>query len=400
MVERKHILFIVENNPVPTDIRVWAEAQTAKEFGYEVSVISPKGRNACSEYDNIGGIDIYRHQMPIEAAGKLGFVLEYLNAFLWEFLLSVRIFFKKPFQIIHAANPPDHIFLIAFCFKLFGVKFVFDHHDLSPENYLVKFRRKDIVYKILRIMEKLTFKIAEIVISTNESYKQIAMARGNKRNKDVFVVRNGPDLSRIMFKPPNSLLKKGFDYLVVYVGLIGREEGIENLLNSVDYIVNERRIQNIKFMIVGTGTCWEEMVDLSRKMGLSFYVSFTGYVPYSEFYEILSTADVCVNPEFSNAFTNKSTMLKIMDYMVFGKPIVQFDVYEGRVTAGDSSIYVKKNDEILFAEEILRLLDNQHTRKKMGEIGKKRIFENLCWDKQKIKLKEAYEYLDRELLRT
>jgi glycosyltransferase involved in cell wall biosynthesis len=394
MVRRKHILFIVENNSVPKDIRVWSEALTAKECGYEVTVISPKGRKSTLKYEKMDGIDIYRHPMPVEAAGKFGFVFEYLNAFFWELLLSVCIFVKKPFQIIHSANPPDHIFLIALLFKIFGTNYVFDHHDISPENYLAKFGRKDIFYKILLLMEKLTFKTADIVISTNESYKKIAIGRGNKQKDDVFVVRNGPDLSRVIFMPPNDELKDGFDHLVAYVGVIGKEESIDNLLSSVDYIVNGKGIQNIKFVIVGTGTCWEEMVDLSLKMGLSRYVCFTGYIPYKEFYEILSTADVCVNPEFANAFTDKSTMVKIMDYMVFGKPIVQFDVTEGRVTAGESAIYVEKNDVIEFAEAIIDLLNDSEKRRKIGEIGRKRIIEKLNWENQRLNLERAYKYLE------
>ena len=301
---RKHVLFIVENNPVPQDVRVWNEAIAAQDFGYDVTVISPVNKKASLKYEKIDGISIYRHYIPFEADTKLSFLFEYGNAIIWEFLLTLWIYIKKPFHFIHSANPPDHVFIIAVFFKFFGVKYIFDHHDICPENYVAKFGRKDLFYKSLLIMEKLTFKVADVVISTNESYKKIALDRGDKNNEDVFVVRNGPDLSSVIFMPPNYALKDSFDYLVTYVGTIGNQEGMDNLLRSVDYIVHKKGIKNIKFIIVGTGTNWQEMVDMSKAMGLTKHVYFTGYVSYKDFYEILSTADVCVNPEFRNEFTD------------------------------------------------------------------------------------------------
>jgi len=301
---KRHILFIVENNPVPWDVRVWNEATAAKELGYDVSVICPRSSKSPSNYERISDIDIYRHYTPLEAAGKLGFLLEYGNALFWEFLLSFYIYVKKPFQYIHAANPPDHVFIIALFFKLLSVKFIFDHHDICPENYLAKFSRKDFFYRLLRVMEKLTFRTTNLVISTNESYKRLAIHRGGKNPHEVFVVRNGPNLSQVNFKQPNSYLKEGFRHLVVYVGVIGNQEGIENLLAVAQYVVRQMNRKDIKFAIIGTGPDWQNMVDLSASMGLEHYVRFTGFIPYDDFYEYLATADVCVNPEFANAFTD------------------------------------------------------------------------------------------------
>jgi len=391
---RNHILFIVENAPVPLDKRVWNEALTVKGWGYDVTIISPRARGNTLAFENLDGIDIYRHPMPIEADAKIGFLFEYLNAFFWELLLTIRVFIKKRFHIIHGANPPDHVFLIALLFRFFGTKYIFDHHDISPENYLAKFQKKDIPYRLLLLMEQLTFRTADIVISTNQSYKRIAIERGKKRENDVFVVRNGPDLSKITFVPPNDNLKRGFDHLVAYIGVIGNQEGIDVLLRAAEYIVYRKRINNIKFIIIGTGPHWKKMVKLSQEMGLAQYVTFTGFIPFKEVYEILSTADVCVNPEYKNDFTDKSTMVKIMDYMVFGKPIVQFRTTEGKVTAGESSIYVENNDQIAFAEAIISLLKDTKKRKKMGDIARARIYESLSWDKQKSTLKKAYRSLD------
>lgn len=394
---KKHILFIVENQALPYDVRVWSEIQAVKELGYDVTAISPMNERAIKKYEIIDGVEIFRHPMPIEANTKAGFLFEYLNALFWELSLSVRIFLKKRFHIIHGANPPDHIFIISSFFKLFGTKYIFDHHDITPENYLAKFGRNDLFHKILLIMEKLTFKTANIVISTNESYKKIAINRGHKESNDVFVVRNGPDLSKVIFMDPNEKLKEKSDYLVAYLGVIGNQEGIDILLKTIHHIVYNKDIKNIRFMIIGTGPDWNNMVRLSKEMKIEEYVTFTGFIPYRDLYEILATADVCVNPEFKNEFTDKSTMIKIMDYMVFGNPIIQFETTEGKVTAGDAALYLKNNDEIEFAEAIINLLNDPEKRKKMGGIATKRIKEKLNWDIQKVNLKKAYKYLETSL---
>ena len=243
-------------------------------------------------------------------------------------------------------------------------------------------------------MEKLNFKIANIVISTNQSYKSIAVTRGGKNKFDVFVVRNGPDLNKIKFMPPKNELKNGFDYLVAYVGVIGIQDGIDNLLHSIDYIVHKTKHKNIKFILIGKGPNWQVMVNLCHRMKLSEYVEFTGFLSYEKLYEILATADLCVNPEFRNSFTDKSTMLKIMDYMTFGKAIIQFYTKEGNVTAGDAAEYVYENDVIAFAEKVISLLNDKGKRKEMGAIGKQRIMNALCWEKQKPDLFKAYRYID------
>ena len=393
---KKHILLIVENNPVPHDIRVWNEAQALNEFGYKVSVICPQSIKSPAKFEILNNIFIYRHYIPFEANGKFGFILEYANALFWEFFLSLYIFIKDPFQVIHAANPPDHIFIIAAFYKLLKVKYVFDHHDITPENYLAKFSVEDPFYKLLLVMEKLTFKTADIVISTNESYKNIALTRGNKGKKDVFVVRNGPNLSAIPVTAPDAKWKFGYPYLVAYVGNIGNQEGIDSLLKIVHYLVYQREIVDTRFIIIGTGPHWQAIVQLAKTMNLEKYVMFTGYIPYKDFYEILATSDLCINPEFRNEFTDKSTMIKIMDYMTFGKALVQFETTEGKITAGDAAYYVRENNVEHFANAVVHLLRESAIRNKMGDFGRKRIEEFLNWDEQKKVLKSAYTYLEHK----
>jgi glycosyltransferase involved in cell wall biosynthesis len=389
-VKKKHILFIVENNSVPFDPRVWNEARAAKDFGFDVTVICPLDARKKDSRSIIEGIRIFRHFQPREGGGRLSLIMEYVNASVWELLFSVRVFATHPFHVIHAANPPDNIFLVALPFRLFGVKFVFDHHDIAPENYVAKYGKKGMLYRLLLLMERLTFRSADLVISTNESYKMIALTRGRKKAKDVFVVRNGPDLDRVTPIVHDPELRRGFDYLVGYVGVIGQQEGIENLLHAVEYIIEEKKRTDIKFVVVGSGPHLEFLIRKTRDMGLERYVHFTGYVPDSDLYAILADSDICVNPEFGNEFTDKSTMIKIMEYMMFAKPIVQFHTVEGEVSAGESAVYIRQNSVPSFAEANLDLLDNPEQRAKMGALGRKRVEEELGWAKQKQHLADAY----------
>ncbi|MFC1505220.1 glycosyltransferase family 4 protein [Thermodesulfobacteriota bacterium] len=390
---KRHILFIVENNPVPPDVRVWKEINAAKEFGYDVSVICPKHENYPLKYERIQGVDIFRHNVPKDKESKLSFIGEYLNALIWEFYLSLKLYLKKPFHIIHSANPPDHIFIIAIFYKIFNVKFIFDHHDLSPENYVAKFGSKDFMYKILLIMERFTFFTSNLVISTNESYKKIAIDRGGLCESMIYVVRNGPNLDDINFKKPNPKWKNGHQYLVSYVGAIGTQEGLENLLEAIHYLVYDKNISSIMFIVIGNGPDRERLIIRSKKLKIQNFINFTGYIPYDDLYEILETSDLCVNPEHCNEFTDKSTMIKIMDYMTFGKPTVMFKTTEGKVTAKQSAVYVNKNNNILFAETILDLLKKPDLREEMGAYGKERIKNLLHWGIQKRHLESAYKHL-------
>ncbi len=390
MAKPKHILMIVENNTLPYDRRVWHEALAAREFGYRVSAICPFDKKKGGKEPVIDGMRIYRHP-NFEGTRVFGLLLEYGNALVWELMLALRVFLTDRFDAIHAANPPDHLFLVYLPFKLFGVKFIFDHHDITPENFEAKFGRKGFFAAALQFMERMTFLTADIVISTNESYKQIAMGRGKRNEEDVVVVRNGPDADIMRQAVPNEKLREGFRYLVGYVGIIGQQEGMENLLAAVDHIVRKVNRTDIRFIVVGTGPHWRSVVRLCADMGIDRYFRFTGFIPDNDLYEILSTVDVCVNPEFGNDFTNKSTMIKTMEYMTFGKPIVQFYTNEGEVTARDAACYVRENSPVLFAETLLELLDDEQRCIRMGKIGMERIDDELGWPRQKLHLKNAYE---------
>ncbi len=389
--KKNRILIIVENLPVPFDRRVWQEASTLKKSGYEVSIICPVGKGYEARYEEIDGIHIYRHPLPFEAEGALGYLLEYSTALFWEFILTWRVLLTRGFDVIHACNPPDLIFIVAIFFKLFGKKFVFDHHDINPELYEAKFKKKDFFYRLMLLFERLTYRSADVSIATNESYKKIAIQRGGMDSDKVFVVRSGPSLERLKQTPPVERLKCGKKFLVGYVGVMGKQEGIDYLLQSIQHIVYTIGRHDIHFGLVGGGTEIENLKKMASDLKVTDYVSFTGRVPDQELLDMLNTADVCVNPDVANEMNDKSTMNKIMEYMALGKPIVQFDLTEGRVSAQKASLYAKNNDYVDLANKIIQLVDNPELRSEMGLYGKKRVLEDLEWRHEVPKLLAAYE---------
>jgi glycosyltransferase involved in cell wall biosynthesis len=388
---RKRVLIIVENLPVPFDGRVWKESLALQANGYEVSVLCPRGKGYMRGREVIEGIHIYRHPMPQEGNGLFGYLSEYSCALLWEFFYSWWIYFRRGFDVIQGCNPPDDIFLVALPFKLLGVKYIFDHHDANPELYLSKYERQDAFYRIQVWLEKLTYRFADVVMATNNSYKELATSRGGIAPDDVFVVRNGPDTNTFKPVPPNPALKYGKPYLVGYVGNMGAQEGLDILLEAAAHIKSLGR-NDVHFTCVGGGPALADLRKVVKDKGLDDVVNFTGRIPDAEMLEILSTADVCVNPDKPCEMNDISTMIKITEYMALGKPIVQFDLKEGRFTAMEASLYA---DDRLgakdFAEKILRLFSDAEARKQMGQFGRKRIEEALSWDYSVPNLLAAYE---------
>lgn len=383
----KHILIIVENLPVPFDRRVWQEATTLKANGADISIICPKMKGFTKSYEVIDGIEIYRHPLPLEARGAFGYLIEYGTAIFWEMRLARKIYRKKPFHVIHGCNPPDLIYITAKLFKSKGVKYIFDHHDINPELYIAKYNKKDFFYKLMKYFEKQTFKHAVASIATNHSYKEIAITRGGMSPDKVQIVRSGPKLDRLKLQRPIEKFKKGRKYLIGYLGVIGEQEGIDLLLESVKHIVEKRN--DVQVAIVGGGSDLEILKNLSLEMGLGEYVDFYGRVSDQLLVDILNSADVCVNPDKPTEMNNLSTMNKIMEYMALKKPIVQYDLKEGRFSAKEASLYA--NDIIDFAEKIMYLLDNESERERMSEFGYNRVVNELSWDYESRNLISFYE---------
>jgi glycosyltransferase involved in cell wall biosynthesis len=388
---KKKVLIIVENLSVPFDDRVWKEATTLRKNGYEVTVLCPRGQGYVRGHEILNTIHIYRHPAPREGNSALGYLWEFSYAFFWEFFFTWWIFLRRGFHVIQGCNPPDNIFLIAMPFKLFGVKYIFDHHDANPELYLSKYERKDSLYKVQVYLEWLTYRFSDVVIATNNSYRELAISRGSRNPEDVFVVRNGPDLETFKAVPPSPSLNFGKPYLVGYVGSMNIQEGLDILLDVALHIKRMGRC-DIHFTCVGGGTGLAGLRKMVEEKELGDMVDFTGRIPGQQLLDILSTADICVNPDKPCEMNNISTMIKIMEYMALGKPIVQFDSKEGRFSAGEASLYSDDPDLVKdFAAKILWLIENPEARRTMGEFGRTRVQQDLAWEHSVEHLLAAYD---------
>ena len=390
----RRVLILVENLPSPFDRRVWQEATTLRANGYEVSIICPTGKDYADHYQQLDGIHIYRYDLPVEAEGAKGYAVEYASALWHTFRLAWKVRRERGFDAIHACNPPDLLFLVGGFFKLFfGTRFLFDHHDINPELYEAKFGRRDLFWKLMVWLERMTFRTADVSIATNTSYRDIALQRGGMSPDRVYVVRSGPKLERLRVVPAVPALKCGRQYLVGYVGVMGKQEGIDLLLQAVRHIVHDLGRKDVHFGLVGGGTSLDDMQRLAMDLGVADYVTFTGRVPDQALLEMLNTADVCVNPDVANEMNDKSTMNKIMEYMALGKPIVQFDLTEGRFSAQEASLYAARNDPQDFALKIVELLEDPQRRVRMGEFGRHRVENELEWRYEAPKLLAAYDQL-------
>lgn len=392
----KKILIVVENLPVPFDTRVWQEAKTLVSHGYIVSVICPKGKGYDKEYELLEGVHIYRHNLSNEGNGFIGYVKEYGTALYHQYRLARKIYKTIGFDVIQGCNPPDNIYLIANRFKKYGVKYVFDHHDICPELFEAKFGKKGLLYKSQIWLEKNTYKHCDMAFVTNESYKKIAIERGGMDPQKVFVLRSGPNLKRLKIQPPKPQIKKGKKYMVGYVGVIGQQEGIEYLLEVARYIKEEKHREDIFFGIVGGGPHLKELKQKCVQMNLNDIVEFTGRVSDQVLLDYLNTADVCVNSDEYNEMNDKSTMNKVLEYMALGKPIVQFDLTEGKFSAKEASLYAEPNNSRDMAEKILFLLDNKEKREYMSKYGRDRVVNELSWNHTSKALIEGYKYLLNE----
>lgn len=390
-MERK-ILIIVENLPVPFDTRVWQEATTLAAAGYTVSVICPKGKGYTSDYEELDGVHIYRHDLPGEGNGAVEYAREYLSALWHEYRLARRVYREQGFHVIHGCNPPDDIYMVARMFRGKGVDYVFDHHDICPELFEAKFgKTTGMLYRSQLWLERQTYRHCTFAFVTNESYRALAIGRNGMPPEKVHVLRSGPRLERLRIQPADPQIRRGRRFMVGYLGVIGQQEGIEYLLEAARYLRDERGRDDIFWGIVGGGPHLDALRRKATEMGLDDIVEFTGRVLDDTMLTYLNTADVCVNPDEYNAMNDKSTMNKVLEYMALGKPIVQFDLTEGRFSAQDASLYAKRNDARDLADKIAQLLDDPARREAMGAFGRNRILNELSWDHTSRALLSAYD---------
>lgn len=388
----RRVLIVVQNLPVPLDRRVWLEATTLTAHGYEVSVICPTGRGWDKHYEVIEGIHIYRYPEPIEAhSGAVAYAKEYLHSLVHWFRVARKVRRERGFDVIQGCNPPDLIFLLALWYRWRGVRYLFDHHDVCPELFEAKFGKKGLLYKIMLIWERMTFATASVSIATNESFREIAHRRGRMKAEDVFVVRSAPKIEKFEIRPADPAMRKGAGTVLGYVGVIGQQEGMDLLVAAADHLINDMGRRDVHFLIVGFGPEVPTVEADVAARGLNDWFTFTGALYGDDLLRALNSCDIGVSPDPKNAMNDISTMNKVMEYMTLEKPVVQFDLKEGRASAGEASVYAAANDPVDFAAKIAELMDAPERRAEMGRAGRERVLNRLSWAHSVPHLLAAYD---------
>jgi glycosyltransferase involved in cell wall biosynthesis len=388
-VNKTSVLIIVENLPVPLDRRVWQESLALRDAGYEVVVICPQMHGQVLPEEKIEGIQIYRHPLSTEAKGFAGFFLEYLSALWGESRLAWKAWRRHRFKLIHICNPPDLLFVAALPFKLLGVRVVYDVHDLWPEMFEAKFGKRGLFYWVVRCAERLTYATADVVLTTNDTVRSVALERGRKATDRVFMVRTAPRMPAAEVAPDPGL-KKSREYLVGYVGVMGSADGVHNLIEAADYLVHKRKRRDIQFLLMGTGPEYDRLLALREGLGLSEYLDLPGWTKGQALYQALQTIDLGVSCDPKNSYNDACTMNKVLEYMAFGKPQVMFDLVESRASAGDAGWYVSECSAERLGDGIEKLLDDSALRQKMGRIGAERFHKLVDWSRSVDELKRAY----------
>lgn len=388
---------LLENCPYPEDIRVLLEARALTEAGYRVTVICP--RDAAQPWcEQLDGVSVYRYPAPPEANSFWGYLWEYGYALVATFFISLWVCLRHGFDILHAHNPPDLFCLIAAFYKPLGKRFVYDHHDLAPEMYTVRFEHggNRWAHRALCGLEWLSHRLADHVIVVNESYKRMAMTRGQVPERRLTVVRNGPDVTLLRVarpKPQLEALRSHGRAILAYVGVMGYQDGLDYLLRALHHLVHDLDRTDFCCVLIGHGDAYAELQAMTHALALNDYIKFTGWVDYGEVGGYLQAADICVAPEPSNAYTDPSTTIKMMEHMALGKPIVAFELPEHQWSARESALYARPNDELDFARHLAALMDDPQRRQRMGDYGRNRIETALAWPYQAKHLVEAYAVL-------
>jgi glycosyltransferase involved in cell wall biosynthesis len=390
----KGVLMIVQNLPVPFDRRVWMEATTLRAAGLDVAVICPKKKMYTASYEVLDGVAIYRYPLLFEAdRGVLGYITEFTYCWLATAVLSLKAYIRRPFHVIHACNPPDTYFALALLFRLFGVRFIFDHHDLSPEMYQAKGGTPGgVLHRALVMLERLSMRSASLVIAVNESHREIAEHRHGIPPERLTIVRSGPRLGWGAGVQPEAALKNGRGHLVVYLGEMCAQDGVDHLLDAIEHYQTTYG-KDVHFVLVGGGPDRSRLMDIARYKGLTDTVTFTGRIPDADLWRYLATADVCVDPDPWTDWSDKSTMNKIIEYLAFGRPVVCFDLLENKRSGGEACRYVAPNDARAFARELHELLHDPERRARMSAIGTERFRTLLAWDNASTILVRAYASL-------
>lgn len=390
---RAHVLIVVQNLPVPLDRRVWLECRGLRDAGFDVSVICPKGGEFTAGHEIREGVHIHRYRPAPQASGLAAYAFEFAYAWLRTAWLSLRVWRRRRFDVIQACNPPDTYWALALLYKLAGVEFVYDQHDLCPEVYQSRFDGRGALYTSLRALEWATYRTADRVISVNESYRSVATGRGKVAPRHVTVVRSGPDPERMRRGEVDPTVRNGREHLACYLGVMGPQDGVDLLVRAIDVYVHDLGRDDCHFALLGFGDCLDDLKALARELGLDEWITFTGSADDEMIGRYLSAAAVGVDPDPSNPLNDVSTMNKVLEYMAFELPVLTFDLHETRVSAEDSARYVTPNDVHEMAKALADLLDDPERRAEMGRIGRERIETQLGWHHQAARYVDVYREL-------
>lgn len=389
---KARVLMYLENSVFPQDPRVRREAFALRDAGYEVTVIAP-ARQGQRAQESVDGVHVYRFPAPPAGNGLMGYLVEYGYSMLATFALSLRSFFERGFDVIHAANPPDTFALVAAPFKLLGKRFVYDHHDLAPEMYYARFQGQgnQLVYRTLSWFEVLSCRLADHVIATNQSYKALEMARSGVPEERITIVRNGPEIERFASAKADPSLRPEGKSVIAFAGIMGYQDGVDYLIRALRHLAHDLgRRDFLCYLMGGRGEARDELKAMVSEFGLEEHVQFTGWLSDDDWVRYLASVDICVAPDPSNPFTDRSTMMKIAEYMAAGRPVVAFDLPEHRFTAREAALYVRPNDEMEYARAIALLMDDPDLRERMGAFGRERAESELAWERSMPHLLEAY----------
>ena len=384
-------VIVVENLPVPFDRRVWQEAQALHRAGWTVSVICPTNDHFPKLFEVIDDIAIYRHPLPAEGRGALAYFHEYSTALFHEFRLLFKVHRERGFSIIQACNPPDLIFLAALPFKLMGKRFIFDQHDVSPELFVVKFGKKGFLYRALMFFERMSYVMADHVITANATFKDIAISRGGKAPSKVEVVYGVPDRKRIHRVEPEPGLHGGRKFVLGYLGIINEQDGVEHLVRAVAHLVKVKGFHDFRAVVVGSGPALELVRALARSLGVEDFLSFPGYLNGEALLAHISAFDIGVIPDPLNEANDLMSMNKVFEYCTLGIPTACYPLKETKRLLGNAGVYAPSPDPVGLAEACLSLMQDELLRSRSGAAAAKLSAEKFLWENEARKYVATYE---------
>jgi glycosyltransferase involved in cell wall biosynthesis len=389
--QARSCVIVVENLPVPFDRRVWQEAQALNRAGWTVSVICPTNADFPKTFEVIDDIAIYRHPLPPEGRGGLAYLREYSTALLHEFRLLFKVHRERGFSVIQACNPPDLIFLVALPFKLMGKRFIYDQHDVSPELFVVKFGKKGLLYRALMFFERMSYLMADQVITANATFKDLAISRGGKTPSQVEVVYGVPDRMRIRRVEPEPGLRGERKFVLGYVGIINEQDGVDHLVRAVAHLVKVMGFRDFRAVVVGSGPALELSRSLARSLEVEDFILFSGYRKGDKLLAYLSAFDIGIIPDPFNEANDLMSMNKVFEYCALGIPTACYPLKETQRLLGDAGVYAPSHEPAGLAEACLKLMQDDALRARAAASATKLSAESFLWENEARKYAATFE---------